>query len=351
VTLKLGETLPHSGVFSASLEPQFIGEKVDGKLPAVSTDDDIFSVFFGDEVGFSYVDAQPLDSDQPQTVQATGRIHLGYDAKLATFSKQFKGREIAVKTRFLMAEALFEMAKEHRKLGQADQARDEIARGKTILEEALRDFPDTGLAAQGDYLLANLAQELGNYGEAISRYSTVVSAYPDSEYAGQSQFKKALCYELQENYDQACEEYVKLTYIYPDHALVADATIRLGNYYYKQKSYKVSGRIFYQFHKKNPTHKLAPEALFLSAQCEYKQATYKEAAALFSQVIETYPDEKELRAEAMYWLGDSQTQLGDFARAYQTLKKLTWDYPDSKWAKIARGRLTEEAFMQASERQ
>lgn len=351
ITLTLSETLPHSGVFTTSFTPKFIGEKVDGKLPTPTADDDTFSVFFGEKVTFSYVDEMPLDAITPQTIETIGHIHLGSDAQLATFSKQFKDRDIAVKTQFLMAEALFEMAKERRKIGQTDQAHSEIIRGKNILEEALRDYPDSALAAQGDYLLANLAQELGNYGEAISRYSTVISTYPDSEYAPEAQFKKALCYELQDNFDQASEEYVKLTYIYPNHALVADATIRLGNHYYKQKDYKVAGRIFYQFYKKNPTHRLAPQALLLSGHCAYQLLEFKEATARLSALVESYLDEKDVRAEALYWLADSIYQEGNYVRSYQTFKKLTWDYPDNKWSKFARGRLTDKAFMNAEETQ
>ena len=241
----------------------------------------------------------------------------GADGQIAVFTKKFKNPDIAVKTRFLMAEALFETAKEHRKLNEVERANDEIARGKRVLEEAIRDYPNTSLAAQGDYLLANLAQELTNYQEAVARYSNVISSFPDSEYASQSQFKKALCFEKLQNYDQACEEYVKLTYIYPESPLVADATVRLGNYYYKSQAYKIAGKIFYNFQQKNPTHKLAPEALFLSAQCYYKLNDFKESIHHFQKVIDEYVDDKNVRPEAMYWLADSGTKANDNVRAYR----------------------------------
>ena len=67
---------------------------------------------------------------------------------------------MAVKTRFLMAEAMFEMAKHHRKLKKMELATAEIAKGKRILEEAMRDYPGTKHVVQGEYLLANLAQEI-----------------------------------------------------------------------------------------------------------------------------------------------------------------------------------------------
>ena len=182
------------------------------------------------------------------------------------------------------------------------------------------------------------------YQEAVGRYSNVISTFPDSEYAAQSQFKKALCFEKLQNYDQACEEYVKLTYIYPESSLVADATVRLGNYYYKNQAFKIAAKIFYNFQQKNPTHKLAAEALFLSAQCNYKQNDFKESAHLFQKVIDTYVDDKNVRPEAWYWLADSQVKANDNVKAYRSFKDLTWGYPESEWAKRARGRLTEDAF-------
>ena len=349
LTLELAETLPHSGVFTGSFKPEFLGEKVGDKAPTPKLDDQVLSVCFGDEVAFTYRDDSTMLSKDPVDVVVKGRVHYGSDCELATFTKRFKDPEMAVKTRFLMAEALFEMAKEHRKLGQTDKANDEIARGKQILEEALRDYPHTGLAAQGEFLLANLAQELDKNQEAIARYANIISNWPDSEYASRSQFKKAICLEKMGNYEQACEEYVKVTYIYPDSPLVADATVRLGNYYYKQKAYKVAGRVFFKFQQRNATHPLACKALFLSAQCYMKMEDFKESVRLLSLLIDEYTDDKEVRAEAMYWLGDSYFKDNNYAKAYQTFKKLTWDYPESKWAKIARGRLTEDALARFEE--
>ncbi len=348
VKMELVETLAHSGVFTGSIKPEFAGEKVNGKAPVLNKADEILSVDFGDELTFTYNDSMTL-SGQPAKVAVKGSVYPGSDAEMANFSKLFKDPEMAVKTNFLMAEALFEMGKEHRKLKQLDISKNEIDRGKRILEEAMRDYPNTTLVAQGEFLLANLAQELESYQEAIGRYAHVINTWPESEYAARSQFKKAICLEKMEQYEQACEEYVKLTYVYPDNILVADATVRMGNYYYKKEAYKVSGQIFQKFQQRNPTHQLAPKALFLAAQSYYKMKDYREAIKLFSTIVSDYTEQKDVREEAMYWLGDSHFNNKDMAKAYQTFKKLTWDYPEGRWAKIARGRLTEEAFSRIEE--
>jgi TolA-binding protein len=75
-----------------------------------------------------------------------------------------------------------------------------------------------------------------------------------------------------------------------------------------------------------------------------KMEDYTEAVFRFRDLISAYPDETTLRAEAMYWLGDAAFLGRDSSTAYKAFKQVTWDYPASKWAKIARGRLTEQAF-------
>ena len=90
----------------------------------------VLRVNFGDEVSFTFHDGQCLKSPDGMDVTKTARIHFGANGEQAAFSKVFTDPEMAVKTRFLMSEALFEMAKEHRKLKQEDKAKEEVAQGK-----------------------------------------------------------------------------------------------------------------------------------------------------------------------------------------------------------------------------
>ena len=80
---------------------------------------------------------------------------------------------------------------------------------------------------------------------------------------------------------------------------------------------------------------------------------YDNAAEVFLHVIKEYEDEKEIVPEAMYWCGDSYTKgkgANAMIQAWRMFKKLTWDYPASKWAKYARGRLASPEMMQVEER-
>ncbi len=359
-TLALTETLGRSGVFTGWVEPKFLGDRVEGKLPKADLTDDVLSVFFGDEIAFEYIDPAGVDSAAAVTYGRTGRIHKGSDADTDLFSKQFRDSEMAVKTSFLMAEALFELAKQKRKLKKPAEADTLIARGKRLLEITIRDYPDTKLKVQSRFLLANLAQELGKQNEAIAKYSQVIAMAPQSEQASKSQFKMAQCYEELDKFDQACEEYVKVTYVYESSPLAPKARLRMGQYYMKRgqklmkdeltiadgmKNLRVAARIFAQFRKRHASHELAAEALFLSGQCDMEMKNYRSAAETLAAVIEDFPNNKKVRAEAMYWCAESLYNIRDYKGAYRMWTELIWAYPEVRRAKEARGRLASDEKM------
>jgi TolA-binding protein len=368
----LSETFGRSGIFEGKLDPLAPPEPISAapqpppaataaetpaQPPAETTAADPtvpttestpepppFKVLPGDSISFAYTDSNRVVLENPEQIVMEGLIRKGASGELAAFSKRFQDPEMAVKTSFLMAESLFEMAKDQRKLRNIEASEKFMAEGKQVLEEALRDFPNTSLVARGEFLLANLAQELKNYDEAIRRYTVVATTWPDTEYAPQALFKKALSLEKKQEYDQALEEYVRLTYIYKGHSLASDAVVRLASYYYKQQQFGTSARIFSKFQEHNPHHRLAGKSLALAGLSHVKGEDFPRAMTSFRKVILEYPDEKDVRSESMYWLGDTAIKATDYVQAYRAFKQLTWDYPETKWAKMARGRMTENVL-------
>lgn len=205
--------------------------------------------------------------------------------------------------------------------------------------------------------------------EALSRFSAILSTWPDSKFGARSQYHKALCLEMLGDYNRASEEYVKMTYLYPESPLVGDASIRLATYYYTQeKRYDTAGRIYSSFQKRFPTHEKAAPALFMSAQCHMKQAErlmedhkksgekgpgpvglateeYLAAVEALDTLTEKYRDSAStgLRAQALYWAGDASLRAKVYDRAYLYLKRTVFEYPETEWARRARGLLLQEA--------
>ncbi len=352
ITLTLNETMPHSGQFTAAFTPAFLGEKDSlGYKPAYDPADEVLTVYFGDEVKFEYVDPTAVAVATPVTLLTTGTIRKGANAEVELFTKRFRDPEMAVKTSFLIAEALFETAKHHRKMKNVEAANAAIRRGREVLQAAVRDYPDTKLVVQSEFLLANLAQELGNFNEAISRYTMVIRHDARSDYAARSQYKTAQCLYSLGRIDQACDEYVKVIYVYPNNELKATAAIRLGTHYYQTKQYDVAARVFYNFAKANTGHDLAAKSMFLAGQSRMAEEKFEEAAAILVDVIETFPDNKPVRAEAMYWCGESYYKAEKLAEAFRIWQRLVWAYPELEKAKMARGRLIEKKMLEIGARE
>jgi len=379
--LTLAETFEHTGCFKGVIKPTYFEDK------SAAGEGGTIPVKYGDCVSVVYNRA---GADQSQVTQSV-MIAKGADGTLVPFTKQFKDNDMAIKTQFTAAEAFFELAKKHRALDQASLARREIAQGRKLLEETIRDYPNMQTRAQADYLLADLTLEFANdaadekirrekYTEAVNQFSEVVMSYPESIYAPKAQYKKALTLEKMGEIDQACEEYVKLSYLYPDNELVAETIARLGNYFSskgkefldkareaktpeeKQKlndsaraMFKTAAEVFSRLAPRFPTHELAGKTLVLSGQCyiragemdkspkeqEPDELLLFKAVQTFDAAIKQITGDNDLIAEAMYWRGDTFMKLKDYPNAYKQFKKLMWDYPASKWAKFARGRLTE----------
>jgi TolA-binding protein len=376
--LGLTETFGHSGVFKGAIKLAYRDPAAAPPAGGPAADGRTLPVTYGETVTLRY--APPAGDPLERTVA----IYKGGDASVVPFTKRFNDPAIAVQTQFTVAEAWFELAKRHRELGQDSLARREIAQGKKLLEEAIRDYPDTEARAQADYLLANLAFEFAKEAaneeiarehalDAVTRFGDIVSSHPDSEYAPKSQFKKALVLETLGEIDQACEEYVKLSYRYPDNELVAETIARLGQYFLakgkrleeeaaqlpdpveKEKGllkgremFTTAGEVFSRLSERFPGHALANKTRMLSGQCFLRAKDFKRSLAVFEGIARDPQSDKDLAAEALYWAGDINLQANKPKDAYRAFKKLTWDYPESKWAKFARGRLTEDSMINAA---
>ncbi len=367
--VKLSETFGHSGVFKGAVTLAFGGDP--GSVPAAGA----LAVGYGERLTFEYATGR-----EPAVLAFVVQVHKGADGQIAPFTKQFRDPEIAIQTQFTTAEAYFEMAKKHRELGQKELARKEISQGRKLLEESLRDSPKSEARAHADYLLAELSMQFADettepdakqrhYREAVGRFTEIVANFPEGAYAPKSQFKKALAFEKMGEIDLACEEYVKLSYRYPDNELVAETIARLGNYFTVKNRELVekakaqadliereklltqaratattAAQVFGRLSERFPDHPLAWKTLVLSGQCYIRAEDYPKAVATFKRVIATPKAEADLIAQSMYWCGDSHMKSKELVAAYRMFKKLTWDYPESIWAKYARGRLSEEAL-------
>ena len=380
---QLKETEAHSGVFKGVFTISYADEKLPAKLPPVELNG--FPVRYGDDIGVAYAD---------QSHKVT--VNRGADGVIEPFSKRFTGDEMAVRTGFTLAECYFELAKKHREMDQESLARREIAQAQKLLAEALATHRDPELKAHAEYLLGNLSQEYADlakneeskmplYQDALARFSKIPSDYPDSEFASKAQFKTALCYEKMGEIENSVEEYVKLAYKYPEDELIPTVMARLGGYFqtkgmalkkmgdpfrekedpaskaevlkYDELSYPEflnAAMVFSKLQERFPEDALAGLSGLRAAQNFMRAHQYDKAIRGFQRVVDNEDyDDKDVRAQALYWMGLSyeRTPVGGWKdegqnrqSAYSIYRRITFDFPDSKWAKYARGRLADPVF-------
>lgn len=390
-TYELQETEAHSGIFKSAFAVSYAPDQLPEKLPPVALNG--FPVRYGDDVEISY-----SASDESQSHKVT--VNKGADGFIEPFSKRFTGDEMAVRTSFTLAECYFELAKKHRELDQESLARREIAQARKLLAEAIATHNDDDLRAHAEYLLGNLAQEYADlskndeaklpmYQDALARFSKIPSDYPETEFAPKAQFKTALVYEKMGETENAVEEYVKLAYKYPNHELLPSVMSRLGGYFqqtglaFKKQAdalrdkedeankaevlrldelsypeFLNAAMVFAKLQQRFPDDPLAGLAGLRAGQNYMRAHQYAKAIKLFTDVhaVEAY-DDRDIRSQALYWSGISQERYAGLmtednwkgrgeamGAAYEIYRRVTFDFPDSLWAKYARGRLADPAF-------
>jgi hypothetical protein len=116
--------------------------------------------------------------------------------------------------------------------------------------------------------------------------------------------------------------------------------------------------VFAKLEERFPEDTLAGLAGLRAGQNFMRAHHYGKAFALFTKchANEKY-DDREIRSQALYWSGICQERMAglmseaDYGRrggametAYEVYRRVTFDFPDSIWAKYSRGRLADPAF-------
>lgn len=384
--VELQETDPHSGVFTGGYVLSYA--KKSGTLPE---DYDVrrqgFPVLYGDTIAARYTDRKGVKS--PVSVVT---ISKGADGTIQPFSKQYEDEEVAMRTQFSLAESYLEIAKRHRKLGETELAAREYKQAKQLLANAMDQFRDPETRAHAEYILGNLTLEEADtteagelkedrYRAALSRFMTVTGSYSGTLHASKAQFKIATIYEKLKEPDIAAQEYVKLAYKYPDSEFLATAMARLGSHFLKKaagyeakakalikkgseeedkdatfegeamqkmavREYLKTAQIFSRLQQRFPSNSMAGAAGLRAGQAYMRAGMLTEAITAFNRVIsEKSYDGKNVRSQAMYWTGKCHQEKRDQMAAYSMYKRLTYDFPESDWAKYARGQLSQAGML------
>ena len=173
-TVKLEETLAHSGVFTGSFMLKAVEKPVPNNLDPANP---VIESYFGDTIRVRYMD--PAASTESGTLEQVRELPVvvGTDGLVSAFTKTFNDETLAVETKFRIAESYFELFKSHKTLERAEEKNLDLEAGRRILREVMEDYPDPKYAPRIAYLLGQFAQELGQWDEAIRSYELILRQY------------------------------------------------------------------------------------------------------------------------------------------------------------------------------
>ena len=244
-TVKLEETLTHSGIFTGSLQLKPVDKPTPGNLdlaePAIES-------YFGDNVWVRYIDQAA--STETRHVGAEGdaagrRRHRrpGGGVQQDVQRREPGGRD-AVPHRRKLLRAVQEP---QGACSAKTRSETDLEAGRRVLREVMEDYPDPKYVPRIAYLLGQFAQELAQWDEAIRSYHMILRQYPDNTLAPDAQYKLAQCYEEAGDFDEALEAYVTLAATYPKSPLIANVMIRICDYFYKNEKYEVAAQVGEKF--------------------------------------------------------------------------------------------------------
>ena len=294
--------------------------------------------YFGDQVTVAYTDGKSAESTEALELTQSLPVVVGTDGLVIAFSKAFENEELAVETKFRIAESYFELFKSHKELGRDEEQTVDLEAGRRILQEVMEDYPDPKYVPRISYLLGQFSQELEQWSQAISAYEVILQQYGDHTLAPDAQYKLAQCLEYSGDFDEALEAYVTLAATYPKSPLIASVMIRISDHFYKSEQFEIAAQVGEKFLEKFEGHEHAQRMAFRIGQAFYKSEDYQEAGDSFDRFMKLFPED-ELSADALFWSGEAYRMANNNQLAFRRYNRCRWDFPASEAAKFARGRL------------
>ncbi len=344
-TVKLEETLAHSGVFTGSLQLKSNEKPTPGNINA---DVPVIECYFGDTIKVRYIDTAASTESGKLEEEKSLPVVIGTDGLVAAFSKAFNDERLAVETKFHIAESFFELFKSHKSLARKEEELVDLESGRRILQEVMEDYPDPKYVPRIQYLLGQFAQELGQWDDAIDSYEQIINHYADHTLAPDAQYKLAQCHEEKGDFDAALEAYVTLAATYPKSPLISNVMIRISDHFYKAEEYTIAAQVGEKFIEKFEGNQHAPKMAFRVGQCFYKAKKYTDAGKSFDRFGKQFPDDP-LASDSLFWAGESYRMGGATSEAFRRYNNCRWNHPSSESAKYARGRLALPEMLQQFE--
>jgi len=342
------ESQPHSGVFRGSIRTALTGEAI--------LNDGLLSGEFGGTFAVRYVDELwRTDSPVPPVLVTGGHFVSGTDGLVEIFARQLRRGALQRDVLFNTALASYELGNSSMEMGAVQRGRQHLLDARNRFEMLITAYPDDEVCAHATYYLGNIHFLLGDYPAAVQSLQEVVTRWPKTEFKAMALFKLGTCHMRAGHMDRAVESFVNLAYHHSDSPLVGDSMLVLAGHFSQQQRFKASISVGEAFLSKFPDHDRAGNMYLRVAGWLIMEEEYRRAIEVLEDAEKNLPDSPNMPAY-LYWhadcifrilpAGSGRSSNPEVAREYNRgiilLRRIMYDYPDSKWAQYAQARLAEK---------
>ncbi len=218
------------------------------------------------------------------------------------------------------------------------------AEASVELDIVIKTYSQSNSIDEALFQRAQIDFDQGNYLQAVTGYTKLISSYPASGYTPYAYTRRAASNYNLKDYNKTSEDYITVLTKFSSHPSAKDVLLPL------QESLNLAGRsaefdkYFSSFKSANPDAKGIESVEFESAKNLYFNQDYKRAITNLGNYILQYPESAKL-IEAKYYQAESYYRTKDLAYALAAYYSIETEKSFSFMAKVI-GRIAEIEFKQ-----
>ncbi|MEW6534232.1 MAG: tetratricopeptide repeat protein [Candidatus Auribacterota bacterium] len=223
----------------------------------------------------------------------------------------------------LADKGVYETAWSYYQQGEAEQA---VSHFNTLVT----DYPKSVYAPDVYFWLGEYSYNNGDFAQAHSYFSRLVSDYADVPLYAKALFWAGRSAYLAQKYDEAEQLLGRFIEKFPDSDLIADARLTRAETMVARNEYDPALKILNELVDRHPNTYLMDEVYLLMGKIQFLQKDYFKAIEAYQKVTKSF--DRELSAQAWYYIGKSYMERQEGSRAIEALLRVVYQYPDQrKW--------------------
>jgi len=188
--------------------------------------------------------------------------------------------------------------------------------------EFQENYPESQLAPETLYLVAQAYQEQGKYRPSIEIYGELLDRFPDHLLAPRWLFTRGFNLAMLEQYEDSRDDFSLFSNRFPEHPLMVQAKLWHGLTHHFEGNYEAALAELEPLAELAPNHHLNPEIRYRIATAYYGLKDYETAKDLIEAYLADYPSHQR-SPEAVVLRGDILMGMGQLIDASAAFAQVT----------------------------